>query len=177
VYGHGSVFVLDKTDWVATRLADLLDVDPARIDRSPYVLAAANDMLRTKDRPGVVDEFFRVSGLTEGRQRAELFRSWLLSDPAVNSVLDPLVPALVARPGRWGRVSVLHDRQIMLPARRVDHIRELAGGLIGDVRFLAIEQHPRIQIADMLAGTVRWIAERPESELTELAAPYLHRVP
>ena len=93
VYGHGSVFLIDKAYHVVTQLADLLDLDPAGIDRSPYFLAAANDLLRAKDRPGVVDEFFRVSGYTEGRERAELFRVWLREDPVVNSVLDPLVPA------------------------------------------------------------------------------------
>jgi hypothetical protein len=173
VYGHGSVFVLDKAQWVVTRLAALLDLDPDRVDRSPYVLAAANDLMRGKDRPGVVDEFFRASGLTAGRERAELFRSWLLADPAVNSVLDPLVPALAAAARRWGPVTVLHDRQIMLPARRVERIRELSGGLLSEVRFVDVNSHARIQIADMLAGTVRWIVEHPEAGLTGLAEPYL----
>jgi hypothetical protein len=172
--GQGSVFVLDKTEWVVTRLATLLDLDPRRIDRSAYVLAAGNDMLRGKDRPGVVDEFFRVSGLTEGRERAELFRSWLLADPVLNSVLDPLIPALEAAAGRWGPVTVVHDRQIMLPPRRVAQLRAGTGGLIEDVRLLPLEQHPRIQLADMLAGTVRWLVEHPgDAGLRALADPYL----
>ncbi len=177
VYGHGSVHVIDKADWVATRVAALLGVEAGRIDRSPYVLAAANDLLRGKDRPGVTDEFFRVSGLTEGRERAELFRAWLLADPVVNSVLDPLVPALLAAARRWGPVTVRHDRQIMLPPRRVEHLRELSGGLLLGLRFADLDSHAPIQVADMLAGTVRWIIEHPESGLTALAEPYLDTAP
>ncbi|WP_306210791.1 hypothetical protein [Actinoplanes sp. RD1] len=174
IAGHGTVFVLDKTEWVVGRLATLLDLDPERTERSPYVLAAANDMLRGKDRPGVVDEFFRVSGLSEGRERAELFRSWLLADPVLNSVLDPLIPALEAAAKRWGPVTVVHDRQIMLPPRRIDQLRELTGGLITGVRLLPLEEHPRIQLADMLAGTVRWLVEHPDDAgLRALADPYL----
>jgi len=175
--GRGSVFLIDKAHLVATALAALLGVDPATVDRSPYVLAAANDLLRGKDRPGVVDEFFRVSGRTEGRERAELFRSWLRGDPVVNSVLDPLVPALVAAVRRWGPVPVVPDRQVMLPARRVDHIRELCGGRLAGVRFLDAESH-RIQVADILAGTVRHIAERElagrgDPRLTARARPFV----
>ncbi len=173
VYGHGSVFLIDKAHHVVTQLADLLDLDPARIDRSPYFLAAANDLLRAKDRPGVVDEFFRVSGYTEGRERAELFRVWLREDPVVNSVLDPLVPALVAAVRHWGPVTVVHDRQIMLPARRIERIQELCEGRLAGVRFRDAESQPQIQIADILAGTVRHIAEHRDPVLTELAASYV----
>lgn len=164
VHGRGSVYLLDKAWWVTTRLADLLGLDPARLDTSPYFLAAANDLLRVKDKPGVVDEFFRIAGLADGRGRAELFRSWLRSDPEVNSVLDPLVPALVAVVDRWGPVAVLHDRQTGLPPRRVERIRELTGGRLGPVRFLNAD-HPQIQVADILAGTVRHLAELGETEL------------
>jgi hypothetical protein len=178
VYGHGHVFLIDKAYHVVTKLAELLDRDPDTLDRSPYFLAAANDVLRVKDTPGVVDEFFRVSGFTEGRERIELFRLWLRSDPEVNSVLDPLVPALVAAADRWGPVTVVHDRQIMLPARRIGRIRELSGGRLADVRFGGAEEHPQIQLADILAGTVRHIASeelrgRGDPGLTALAKPYL----
>ena len=179
IAGRGRVFLVDKTQLVVTRLAELFGLDPARVDRSPYVLAAANDLLRAKDTPGVVDEFFRVSGLAEGRERAELFRSWLLADPAVNTVLDPLVPALVEATRHWGRVTVLHDRQVMLPARRVEMIRERSGGRLAGIRFLDVASHPQIQVADMLAGTVRQIAERElagtgDPALTALARPFVH---
>ena len=173
VHGHGSVFLVDKAYHVVTQLADLLDLDPERIDRSPYFLAAANDLLRAKDQPGVVDEFFRVSGYREGRERAELFRAWLRADPAVNSVLDPLVPALVAAVRHWGPVTVVHDRQIMLPARRIERIQELCGGRLAAVRFADAESCPRIQIADILAGTVRHIAEHRDPALTGLIGSFV----
>ena len=177
ISGRGSVFLLDKAFFVITRLADLLG-GTDRVDRSPYVLAAANDVLRATEVPGVVDEFFRVSGLTAGRERVELFRAWLRADPAVNTVLDPLVPALVAAVARWGPVTVVHDRQIMLPARRIAWIRELTGGRLAGVRFADVESHPQIQVADMLAGTVRHIAERElagrgDPVLTALARPFV----
>jgi hypothetical protein len=178
VRGHGRVFLVDKAHHLVTELAGLLGLDADRLDRSPYLLAAANDLLRVKDRPGVVDEFFRVSGLTDGRARAELFRAWLREDPLVNSVLDPLVPALVAAVRHWGPVTVLHDRQVMLPARRIERIRELSEGRLAGIRFLDAESHPQIQVADMLAGTVRHIAEleltgRGDPVLTDLAGRYL----
>jgi hypothetical protein len=180
VAGHGHVFLLDKAHHVTTRIADLLDVDPSAIPRDPYVLSAANDVLRAKDTPGVVDEFFRVSGLPDAaRARVELFRQWLRSDPAVNTVLDPLVPALVAAVDRWGPVTVLHDRQTGLPAARVARIRELCGGRLAGVRFADAESHPQIQIADILAGTVRHVASlelagAADPVLSALSAPYRH---
>jgi hypothetical protein len=178
VHGRGWVFLVDKAYLVVTEMAALLGVPPEALDRSPYVLAAANDLLRVKDQPGVVDEFFRVSGLRTGRERAELFRVWLREDPVVNSVLDPLVRALVAAVRHWGPVTVVHDRQIMLPARRIAHIRDLCGGRLDGVRFLDAGSHPRIQVADILAGTVRHIAGRElagdgDPALTALARPFL----
>ena len=173
VAGRGSVFLLDKARWVATHTAELLDIPLSSMDRSPYVLAAANDMLRGKDQPGVVDEFFRVSGLTAGRERAELFREWLAVDRVANSVLDPLVTALVSAVKRWGPATVVHDRQIMLPPRRVDLIREQCHGLLTGWRFDSVETCPQIQVADMLAGTVRALTEKPDAELTPLATRFV----
>ncbi|MEV6636076.1 DUF3800 domain-containing protein [Actinoplanes sp. NPDC051470] len=174
VAGLGSVFLLDKAHWVATRTASLLDIPVESLDHSPYVLAAANDMLRGKDQPGVVDEFFRVSGLDDaGRERAELFREWLATDRVANSVLDPLMPALISAVKRWGPATVVHDRQIMLPERRVELIREQCDGLMTGLRFVAIEDCPQIQVADMLAGTVRALSERPDDEMSALAARFV----
>ena len=173
VAGRGSVFLLDKAHWVATRTASLLDIPVESLDHSPYVLAAANDMLRGKDQAGVVDEFFRVSGLPEGRERAELFREWLATDRVANSVLDPLVPALVSAVKHWGPATVVHDRQVMLPERRIELIREQCDGLLTGLRFVAIESCPQIQVADMLAGTVRALTERPGDELSPLAARFV----
>src|SRR4051794_35882509 len=54
VHDNGRVFLIDKAWFLAGRLAELLRVDPAELyGQSAYVLAAGNDLLRVKDRPGV----------------------------------------------------------------------------------------------------------------------------
>jgi hypothetical protein len=174
VSGHGHVFLVDKAHVVRVRLGELLGVPI--VATSARFLAAANDLLRGRDQPGVVDEFFRVAPeLAGARERVELFRAWLLEDPAGNSVLDPLVPALVAAVRFWGPVVIAHDRQTQLPPARIDRIAELCGGDLRGMRFLDATSHPRIQLADMLAGTVRKIAEdgRADPVLAALARPYI----
>ena len=192
--GHGHVYLIDKRYLVVRTLARLFDLDaeqlfrtgPARFgpDRWPHFLTAANDLLRAKEQPGVVDEFVRVAAghLRVGRERAELFRAWLREDPIRNSVLDPLVPAIAVAVDHWAGsgnpVTVAHDRQTQLPAARVARLRELCGDRLAGVRFLDARSHPRIQLADMLAGTVRKIASderhgRADSGLSELARPYV----
>jgi hypothetical protein len=190
VYGHGNVYLIDKTYFVVTKIADLFEVDADTLYRDgppafgPYrwanFLTASNDLLRVKHRPGVVDEFFRVAGdrFAGGRDRAVLFRAWLHEDPITNSVLDPLVPAIVAAVDHWGPVTVAHDRQTQLPPQRVARLMELCRGRLGGVRFLDAGSHPQIQLADILAGTVRKIASdqrdgRADPVLAELARPYI----
>ncbi|GGK84480.1 NAD-dependent protein deacetylase of SIR2 family [Mangrovihabitans endophyticus] len=165
--GRGRVFLVDKAWLLALRTGELTGMPPAEVyARPPYHLAAANDVLRGKDRPGVVDEFVRVWDLPGCRERAELFRAWLRTDPVVNSVLDPLVPAIVAAVHHWstvdggGAVIVAHDRQIMLPPARVDRVRELCAGRLAGMRLRDAQHQPQIQVADMLAGTVRALATR-----------------
>jgi hypothetical protein len=167
--GRGHVYLIDKRYFLITKLAELFGADPdelyaARPDA--YFLSAANDLLRVKDQPGVIDAFFRFGRFPDGRDRAELFREWLLSDPVGNSVLDPLVPAIVAAVRHWGPVTVLHHRQTQLPPRRIARLMELCQGDLGGVGFLDGRQ-PQIQMADILAGTVRALTADP------LALPYI----
>jgi hypothetical protein len=188
--GHGSVYLIDKAYFVVRTVAHLFGLDgeelyrygPSRFgpDRWPVFLAAANDLLRVKDQDGVVEEFFRVTAgrFAAGRERAELFRAWLREDPVRNSVLDPLVPAIVAAVHHWGPVAVVHDRQTQLPAPRLARLRELCGDRLAGVRFVDAESDPRIQLADMLAGTVRAIASaerygRADPVLADLAHTYI----
>jgi Protein of unknown function (DUF3800) len=188
--GQGYVYLIDKVYFVVRTVAHLFDLDadelhrsgPARFgpDRWPLFLAAANDLLRSKDRDGVVDEFFRITAgrLPAGRMRAELFRAWLREDPIGNSVLDPLVPAIVAAVRHWGPVRVAHDRQTQLPAPRLVRLQELCGDRLIGLRFVDAVSDPRIQLADMLAGTVRAIAAddwdgRGDPVLADLARPYI----
>ena len=154
-------------------------------------LLAANDLMRGKDRHdvrGPVDAFFGVTvdGFATGfsRDRAEAFRVRLRDDPSL-SILDPLTPALVRAVTRWGAggrpVTIVHDRQTMLPAERVAALQRTlrhAGLVLTRVDHAVAESEPRVQLADILAGTVRKIAQdelhgRGDRELTTLARPYL----
>jgi hypothetical protein len=202
--GRAHVQVIDKVAFLLGKLADLLLADPdsaglsdnaAARELSARLLAsrpshdflvAANDLLRGKDRQNVrgpVDAFFRLAGDLPGRDRAEAFRARLRDDPAL-SVLDPLIPAVVRAVGRWGAdgtpVSILHDRQTMLPRERISRIEQLlpAPLRLAGLRLAAAEDEPRIQLADMLAGTVRRIMQDElrgagDDELSGLVRPYL----
>jgi hypothetical protein len=202
--GQAHVYVLDKVYYLLGKLADLLLADPggaglsadgparalsgelfARQPDHDY-LVAANELLRGKERHdvhGPVDAFFRLAGDLPGRVRAEAFRARLRDDPAL-SVIDPLIPAVVRAVGRWGAdgtpVSILHDRQTMLPRERISRIGRLlpAPLRLDGLRLGAAEDEPRIQLADMLAGTVRKIVQDElrsagDPELTALVRPYL----
>jgi hypothetical protein len=153
VYGNGHVFLLDKAAFVRAAYRRVTGTDPAD-------LAEANDLLRVRGAdppPGPLAEF----------------RARLAADPMANSVLDPLVPAIVAAVGHWGPVAIAHDRQTRLPPRRLEVIAERCGGDLLGVRFLDAGSHPEIQIADILAGTVRRISEDGDPALLRLLPPYL----
>ncbi|MGX6605511.1 DUF3800 domain-containing protein [Micromonosporaceae bacterium Da 78-11] len=150
VHDRGHVFLLDKADFVRSRFALVFGFPPPD-------LALANSVLRSRgaDAPGW----------------AAPFREWLLADPIGRSVLDPLVPALVAAVEHWGPVSIAHDRQTQLPPRRLEVVRERCA--LQGIRFLDAESHPQIQIADILAGTVRRLSEDADPTLSHLLPPYL----
>jgi hypothetical protein len=157
VHGLGHVFLLDKAEFVRQRLAEHIGADvPDRV---------ANELLRVKGDPDL------TVLPAAAHARAAAFREWLTADPIGRSVLDPLVPAIVAAVAHWGPVTIAHDRQTQLPPRRIEILKErcpLAG-----IRFLEAEAHPEIQIADILAGTVRAITEAGDPELSRLLPPYL----
>jgi hypothetical protein len=151
VLGNGHVFLLDKAEFVRREFARIFGAEPAD-------LSLANDLLRARSSHPTPPE-------------AAGFRAWLLEDPVGRSVLDPLVPAIVAAVEHWGPAAVAHDRQTQLPPRRIEVLRERCA-LLG-LRFLDAESHPEIQIADILAGTVRRITEDGDPELIRLLPPYL----
>ena len=160
VHGRGHVFLLDKRAFLREALATHVGVTVP-----DEQLAAANDLLRVKDRPD-------VNFLTgAARDRAAAFREWLLADPIGRSVLDPLVPAIVAAVAHWGPVTIAHDRQTQLPPRRLEVLRERCP--LRGMRFLDAESHPQIQVADILAGTVRRITEDGDAGLRALLPPFL----
>ena len=97
------------------------------------------------------------------------------------------MPALVAAVRHWGRggrpVLLVHDQQQALTPRRVAHVRELLGeqgdgaGPLVDVRLVDSRADARVQVADLLAGAARRIAEdrldgHGDEALWELLAPY-----
>ncbi|WP_041833895.1 hypothetical protein [Actinoplanes sp. N902-109] len=205
VYRNAHVFLIDKVYFVLGKLTDLLLGQPVeaglsadrraraasevlyRDGTSHEFLVAANTMMRGRDRrdvDGPVSAFFRIAGGLAGRERATAFRVRMKDDPVL-SLLDPLIPALVRAVTRWGgdghAVTVVHDRQTMLPGERVDRLRHLlhrSGVVLTDVRLAPAEYEPRVQLADILAGTVRKIAQdelhgHGDPELTTLIRPYL----
>jgi hypothetical protein len=151
VLGNGHVFLLDKANFVRETFVSVFGFEPPD-------LAVANDVLRVRSVRPVPPE-------------AASFRAWLLADPIGRSVVDPLVPAIVAAVAHWGPVAIAHDRQTQLPPRRLEILR--ARCPVREIRFLDAESHPQIRLADILAGTVRAITESGDDELGPLVAPYL----
>ena len=202
--GQAHVYVINKVAFLLGKLADLLVGDPYRAGLSPggparalaaeldtagpghAFLVAANDLLRGKERQdvhGPVEAFFRLAGDLPGRDRAVAFRERLRADPGL-SVIDPLIPAVVRAVGRWGAdgtpVAILHDRQTTLPGERISRIERLLPPpwRLDGLRLGVAEDEPRIQLADMLAGTVRAIVQDElrgagDPELVALVRPYL----
>jgi len=110
--------------------------------------------------------------------------------------LDPLVPAIVRAVDHWGRdgrpVSIVHDQQHALTAERIasliarvdaprpDVERTAPAGRLVGVRLVDSRSDPRVQVADLLAGSARRIASdglngRADAELIGLLRPYVDR--
>jgi hypothetical protein len=102
--------------------------------------------------------------------------------------LQPLVPALVRAVRHWGAdgrpVTLVHDEQQALTPRRIAHVRDLlersgdGTGPLVDVRLVDSRSDARVQLADLLAGAARRIAEnrldgRPDAELLSMLEPYV----
>lgn len=144
-------------------------------------LAAANALLRVKERRDgmTAEEAFShaVTGLAGGpldehlarlqqaHRRAALFRAGLQNSPELSSLLDPLIPAIVRAVAYWGKamtpVTVVHDQQSTLRPERVERLRLLIsppGSLAGLVHVESAHD-PRVQLADIVAGAVRKLAE------------------
>jgi hypothetical protein len=161
VIGRGHVFLLDKAEFVRSTFE-------ATLGRTipDDQLWLANELLRG-----------RTTALPQDFPAEEIaaFQEWLRADPIARSVLDPLVPAIVAAVDHWGPVSIAHDRQIRLPPRRIDALRERCP--LRAIRFLDAESHPEIQIADILAGTVRRLteveSEAEDDQLKGLLPPFV----
>lgn len=77
-------------------------------------------------------------------------------------MLDPLFPAIRHAVEYWAdggqRVSIVHDLQSTLSPERVTQLVDWAGGRLTGVTLVDSSVDPRVQMADMLAGTARKIA-------------------
>jgi hypothetical protein len=96
--------------------------------------------------------------------------------------LDPLIPAIAGAVAHWGAagrpVSIVHDRQTLLTDERIARLKARLGASLAGLRLVDSRTDPRVQVADLLAGAARRIAEdelrgRGDPELTALLRPYL----
>lgn len=176
VAGRGHVLLVDK----ARSLLAALVPDPAGLlahgltaDPAAWAafLAAGNAWLRGRDAPLAAAAARLRSGAPPpvGAQLAGL------GGPPPDPVdLDPLLPAIAHAVEHWRATSVVHDRQTVLSPDRLALVRARTGAT---VRLAASRDDARVQVADLLAGTLRRFASdalagRPDPEVDALAAPY-----
>ena len=79
--------------------------------------------------------------------------------PPVSPLTEPLLPAVRWAVHHWGDdgdLSVVHDEQSLLTAARVE---ELAGGRVRTFRRVDSRDDARLQLADLVAGSVRRAVE------------------
>jgi len=69
-------------------------------------------------------------------------------------------------------VRITHDFQSTLTPARVAWLRKTAPDL-AELTLVDSNDDPRVQVADIVAGTVRVIAGRSDPELTGLARGYV----
>ncbi|WP_211354362.1 hypothetical protein [Stackebrandtia albiflava] len=163
-------------------------------------LLAANDVMRSKERPDGTtpgDVYGHMTGLLAHRAadgeladaltavrmtaaRAETFRERLRAESPAWPPLDPLLPAIVQGAMYWGAggspVELFHDRQNALSPERIRALTTAGGPRA--VRLVESFVDPRIQLADILAGVARKIASEElrgnaDGELISLLRPYV----
>ncbi len=162
------------------------------------VLACFVVMMRTKRHRVVnrtaLDNFFAALGRLDGdlelvgrlrgsRKRVRAVLTTLLDDrSSVPPPLEPLLTALVDTTLHWSggerAVDIVHDEQSALTTHRVDRIRTLLGGSLRDFSQVDSREHPRVQVADLLAGVARHLATQElhgcaDPGLTALLQPYV----
>jgi hypothetical protein len=176
VLGRGHVLLVDKARLLLDALVpgrpDLLAHGRAS-DPAAWAtfLAAANAWLRGRDAPLTA----AAARLRPGAPAAvDALLGGLGGPPPPPVALDPLVPAIVHAVQHWGATSVVHDRQTVLSPERLALVRDRTGA---GVRLVAARDDARVQVADLLAGTLRRFASdalagRPDPEIDALAAPY-----
>ncbi|MGP3937722.1 hypothetical protein [Nonomuraea sp. KM88] len=130
--------------------------------------------------PGPAGEIMEL--LWQARPRVAAFRERLLEAPHVFPALDPLIPAIVRAVEFWHRggepVRIVHDRQTTLTDERVAQLREILDGRLAGLRLAESSLDVRVQVADVIVGVARRIAEdelagRGDPVLTALLRPYV----
>ena len=174
-------------------------------ERWQAFLAAANAVLRNwkpRDVREPVDTFVdlvetlaKLDGdsslgaildeLRQARTAAYAARAELLERHVVQPAVEPLIPALARTILHWSRdgrtdLSIVHDEQSAMTERR---IRRLERQLLPPGRLLRFRQvdsrtDPRVQVADVLAGVSRKLADdelrgRGDAEFGGLLRGYL----
>ncbi|TDU91244.1 hypothetical protein EV138_4846 [Kribbella voronezhensis] len=210
VYRMVDFLLGEPTYAAGTSLAPGLREAAAELHReAPTIFGSANwyavltsfvVMMRTKrhrvvNRPAV-DNFFDALGRLDGdlelvgrlrgsRGRVRGVLTTLLDDrSSVPPPLEPLLIGLVETTLHWSRgeraVDIVHDEQSALTPHRVDSIRALLSGSLGSFRQVDSREHPRVQVADLLAGVARHLATEElhgcaDAGLTALLQPYVLR--
>jgi hypothetical protein len=162
------------------------------------VLTSFVAMMRTKrhrvvNRPAL-DQYYEALGRLElpaigklrgTRERARAILTTLLDERSSVPPLEPLLTALVDTTLHWsaGRpVDIVHDEQSALTPHRVDRVRTILPAAHALRRFTQVDSrsHPRVQVADLLAGVARHLATEElrghgDPALTALLRPYVVR--
>ncbi|MEU0093938.1 DUF3800 domain-containing protein [Kribbella sp. NPDC006257] len=189
--GQAHVQLVDKTFFLISRLvgqretANTLYAAGASAGGPEWdaFLAAANTLLRTKEAVAPIESFdqavanLNLDGLETLRPPyADQARAALLEDPL--PPLDPLLPAIIRATQLWGdgRVLISHDRQTTLSPDRIAQLKQLSN--LEELELVDSFSHPRVQVADFLAGVARKIASdqlkgTDDAELTTLLRPYV----
>ncbi|HEY0616309.1 MAG TPA: hypothetical protein VGD15_01930 [Kribbella sp.] len=165
LFGQAQVYLVDKAFFLVSRLVGFLaDGNVSANDLYAAArstggsgwdgfLAAANDELRVKDLPDAMPP------------------------------LDPLMPAIVRAVEYWSGsgqpVAIAHDRQTTLSQERINQLKQLTPpGSFAGLELVDSFTHPRVQVADFLAGVARKVASdqlrgNDDAELTALLRPYV----
>ncbi|MEV2272825.1 DUF3800 domain-containing protein [Nonomuraea africana] len=169
--------------WTAS-LESFNDLMRTRNGRGPGVSVDAVfdlvDTLRVSDAGGRAGEIMDL--LWQARARMAPFRTRLLDGPTTIPALDTLIPAIVRAVAYWGEgvrpVFVVHDQQTLLNDERIARLLSASPRTLSGIRLVDSRLDARIQVADLLAGAARQIAEnelngRGDEELTALLRPYV----
>ncbi|TDE56994.1 hypothetical protein E1295_09155 [Nonomuraea mesophila] len=198
--GHVPGIGLDLDPRTSARALTLYREGPRAFGPARWTafLDSFNYLLRAKNGQGVTmsvdDAFLLVDELRgpgpagevmellwQARPQVAAFRERLLRTPHVFPALDPLIPAIVRAVQFWDRgepVRIVHDRQTTLTDERIARLRQILDGRLAALRPAESSLDLRVQLADVVVGLARRIAEdeltgQGDPVLTALLRPYV----